>query len=703
MTIHFQPEDELRSADRMARGSDDSFSPEGRLPWRVRPYEHEEFETYYHRLLRLNHLPIIQLRASAPRIAMRYTGSSERAVQVALEHLAGLPSGYLDEVRLGDADPCGLSGCCCGDVLTKNRFRCVACSKGEHIAQRPNLSPYVCRKHHRWVGPGTMPDSQPSLQGLPQFRTAAERHARLVRERRLNAFRFRSIWAALDDNLYQATWRPSFPVPQEWTTRRSTPNPASYPAALVIYSALEDPLVLSILLHPQQSAETLERALAELVEHRTNTRATPRLVRTLRYHLRPDLYRVALATTPGWQQADASEYPVRPAAPFDRDLSRIDYSAWPTERSGIPPGYPGFDRPQSPLFIESADRDGRRFEFWFASKGRLYGDDKVSRPLATWICPAGHRLEATPIVRRSMATKYACAYCSGKVAVPGVTDFGTVHPEAVPFWDTKRNPDRNIWDVRAGTPSTAAWRCSHGHRWRQAVKTFVDNPVCRKCERARKRRADHLSKLPRLRSWWHPVNNSRINAKALTWTDSVYWICPEGHEFQATLRQMRRRKNPCRICENREIVAGINDLATVCPEIAAEFSDELNWPVTASQVAPGSRLKYWWNCGVEGHDSFRATVQSRTGRRSRCGQCAGSRVLKGVNDLATLRPEVAARWHPLLNGTLTPSDVMSRSRRHVVFQCLCGAPQPATVNSMEVNRYCPRCAARRRRPRASRP
>ncbi len=674
----------------------DHLWSDGRLPWRVRPYQHEDLESYYHRLLRLNHLPIIGMRSSLPRIAKRYTGSSTRMLEGALEHLAGLSTGYLDLLTGADIDPCGLDGCYCAEALTKSRFQCVACSKGEEVKQRPNLAAFVCKKHHRWVGPGATPKSQDSLLGLPLFNNAASRHDRLVKDARLHPFRFRSVWAAFDEVFYRSSWRPNFPVPAPWTARRDSPNPATYPAALVMYSTLEDPKVLTDLLDPRHSAKTLERALMKLVEVRTRTEATPALGRALRYLLRPDLYRVALATTPGWKQPSDPDYPVKPIGPFDRDLSELEYTAWPAQRQGVPPGYPGFDVRRSPLYIEKHDRHGRRFEFWFAPRGRLYTDEKVSRSLVTWICPAGHLVRATPKVRCAMTTAFACGKCSGKTAVPGVSDFGTTVPEALPFWDEENNPTKNSWDVGPGSTYPASWRCRSGHHWEQPVNSFVRVPSCRGCRSAAVNRVSLLA-VPQLRSWWDGEKNSAFDPEALDARyDLVHWICPERHEFEATIKQMKRRKSPCRICVNREIVAGVNDLATVRPDIAAEFDEALNRPFTASQVAPYSPKVYWWTCGVEGHRSFPTSVQSRTSENTRCGQCAGTRVTRGVNDLQTLRPSIAARWHPVLNGALTPYDVMARSGQHVFFQCPCGAPQPSTVNNMVEERLCRSCAARLR-------
>ena len=43
--------------------------------------------------------------------------------------------------------------------------------------------------------------------------------------------------------------------------------------------------------------------------------------------------------------------------------------------------------------------------------------------------------------------------------------------------------------------------------------------------------------------------------------------------------------------------------------------------------------------------------------------------MKGYNDLATVEPEIATQWHPVLNGSLTPQDVVAGCNRSVWWIC----------------------------------
>lgn len=52
-----------------------------------------------------------------------------------------------------------------------------------------------------------------------------------------------------------------------------------------------------------------------------------------------------------------------------------------------------------------------------------------------------------------------------------------------------------------------------------------------------------------------------------------------------------------------------------------------------------------------------------------CPTCTGVHVERGVNDLATVSPLIAAQLHPTLNGDLTASDITARSHTVVWWKC----------------------------------
>lgn len=87
-------------------------------------------------------------------------------------------------------------------------------------------------------------------------------------------------------------------------------------------------------------------------------------------------------------------------------------------------------------------------------------------------------------------------------------------------------------------------------------------------------------------------------------------------------------------------------------ELLRQWDTEKNGGKTPDDVSSGSSAMAWWRCD-KGH-SFPMRIAFRTTREQGCPYCAGRRVLAGFNDLAAVAPDVAAEWHPTLNGELRP-------------------------------------------------
>lgn len=133
-------------------------------------------------------------------------------------------------------------------------------------------------------------------------------------------------------------------------------------------------------------------------------------------------------------------------------------------------------------------------------------------------------------------------------------------------------------------------------------------------------------------------------------------------------------------------------LAVEHPEIAKEWSSRN--PDKPDTVFSGSSRKVWWHC-PKCQQEYQATIANRTKRRSNCPFCANLRAYE-KNCLATLRPDIAAQWHPELNLPLTPYDVVPGSEKEVYWTCSEGHVWKATICSRTNPREsrCPICYPR---------
>lgn len=97
-----------------------------------------------------------------------------------------------------------------------------------------------------------------------------------------------------------------------------------------------------------------------------------------------------------------------------------------------------------------------------------------------------------------------------------------------------------------------------------------------------------------------------------------WWICANGHSFDATFANRSNGKS-CPYCSGHKVMSGINDLATLYPDIAKEWNSERNGDLLPSMVSPGSSKKLWWKCR-KGHE-WQTVINSRTIQRTGCPIC----------------------------------------------------------------------------------
>ena len=196
---------------------------------------------------------------------------------------------------------------------------------------------------------------------------------------------------------------------------------------------------------------------------------------------------------------------------------------------------------------------------------------------------------------------------------------------------------------------------------------------------------------------WHPTKNGELKPHMVKpgSQKKVWWLCLDcNYEWEAIVSS-RSHGTGCPVCRGRPVVPGFNDLATMQPELAAQWHPTKNGNLKPHMLKLGSNRKVWWLCPDCNHE-WEAKIVNRA-RGSGCPECH-RRMIKltpGVNDLATMKPELAAQWHPTKNGTLSPHDVTFSSHKKVWWLGPCGHEWKAMVQSRsQVGTGCSVCAGR---------
>lgn len=299
-----------------------------------------------------------------------------------------------------------------------------------------------------------------------------------------------------------------------------------------------------------------------------------------------------------------------------------------------------------------------------------------------WRCPVDPRhVWRASVLSRTHATGAPCPVCRGRRVIAGVNDVATTDPGAAaliadPALRTTLTCDSN---------KVVDCVCPHDprHRWRSPVSRLHRRQGCG-CPYCSGR---YVTPGVNDLKTTHPDLAAQLADLSLATTlgagsnRRVCWRCSHGHEWVATPYGRTAEGTGCPYCSGRRRIAGVNDLATSHPDLAATLVD----PSLACVLGPGSDRRVAWRCSL-GH-VWHATVANRL--RSGCPACAGRKTLAGFNDLKTTHPDLAAQLvDPALAARLTAG-----SGRRVEWRCPEGHVWTTAVyNRVAGGTDCPCCA-----------
>ena len=312
-----------------------------------------------------------------------------------------------------------------------------------------------------------------------------------------------------------------------------------------------------------------------------------------------------------------------------------------------------------------------------------------------WTCQSGHSWQAM-VYTRSEGT--GCPYCTGRKASPEQNSLAKQFPTLAAEWDVEKNAPLTPQDVTTGSHKLIWWRCPKGHSYRSAVKTRVQGSGCPYCagKNVLPEETSLAAEYSALAKEWDAEKNAPLAPnQVLSGTRrKVWWRCSKGHSWRAAVFSRTVLGTGCPICTGRQALVGENDLATLYPNIAAQWDETKNGVLRPDAVTPGSNRRVWWKC-EKGH-SYRAVIAQRVQRGDGCPYCANRKVLPGFNDLATVQPLIAKQWHETLNGALTPEMVTAGSHKKVWWQCSYGHVWKAAIYSRTGRQQsgCPVCAGK---------
>ena len=264
-----------------------------------------------------------------------------------------------------------------------------------------------------------------------------------------------------------------------------------------------------------------------------------------------------------------------------------------------------------------------------------------------------------------------------------------VHPELVSEWSEKNlplTPD----DITFGSNKKVWWKGACGHEWKTSVKARSNGEKCPICSGARVIAGinDLATLEPLLEKQWSEKNKIKPTEVSIGSHKKVIWRCEKGHEWEAAVKSRTINKTGCPYCSHNKVLAGFNDLATLLPDIAAEWSEK-NLPLKPDEVNAKSRENVWWRCSKCGNE-WKSVINARV-KGTVCPVCAEREVLAGYNDLAITDSQLLSEWDYEKNKW-KPTEVSRTSAKRAWWKCRHGHSWSMKINERTIlNKGCRIC------------
>lgn len=309
-----------------------------------------------------------------------------------------------------------------------------------------------------------------------------------------------------------------------------------------------------------------------------------------------------------------------------------------------------------------------------------------------WKCQKGHSWEA--VISSRALNGRRCPFCCNKRVLAGYNDLQYLAPDIASEWDHEKNGNLKPTDVTQYSHAAVWWKGKCGHGWKAQIANRSNGAGCPYCDGKKVLYGfnDVESQCPDLLAEWDKERNVKKPSETYcNTTKKLWWRCEKGHSWQAPVYS-RRKGEGCPVCCNKKIIAGINDLASMHPELLNEWDYEKNNGLSPAKVGYRTDRCVWWKCN-KGH-SFKTSVYNRhngTGCPFCVYQTDKHRVSAGINDLKTYSPKIAEEWDYQRNGELTPEKVMPFSNRKVWWVCERGHHWQCSVQIRQRGTGCPYC------------
>lgn len=268
--------------------------------------------------------------------------------------------------------------------------------------------------------------------------------------------------------------------------------------------------------------------------------------------------------------------------------------------------------------------------------------------------------------------------------------FADLQPAQAAEWHPTLNGDLIPVNVSPGNNSKVWWKCGRcAGDWQAVInnRSAKNSLHCVDCNRGltRRRQLQAMESpeqslavaAPDLATEFHPEKNKPLTPEStpLDWDHNLWWKCTGCDHVWQLPPKFRLGAGPrgCPKCAEHIRPLAENSLAETHANVAQQWHPTENGNVTPGAFTAESAHEVWWLCPQSdcGHKWFAPIATRTAGKRRGCPSCQrpDSEIPIPGESLGDLYPNVAAEWHPDLNGRLDPFNLKPRSKRKVWWLC----------------------------------
>lgn len=284
-----------------------------------------------------------------------------------------------------------------------------------------------------------------------------------------------------------------------------------------------------------------------------------------------------------------------------------------------------------------------------------------------------------------------CPICTHIKVLPGYNDLATINPELAKEWHPTLNGALTPFDVTCRSSKKVWWECRKGHEWEAPTSSRNKGRGCMKCNSERQTSFPEQAIYHYLKKLLPVEVESRASVCGVevdvyipSWSlgieyDGLYFHSSAKSDERETKKNKILSFNSVQLIRIKEAPERTEDSDAIIYCVPDKRYNYLNQVITSlmERLSKSERIPILLDIDIE---RDRIEIIEQYIEREK------------IHSIAVKNPTLAAEWHPVKNGKITPEKVSFGSEKKVWWQCKEKHEWQASVVNRNLGSGCPYCS-----------